>query len=180
MASSDHHTSDESPLDLRPGEAALARLATRDSPIEHLPSQALENLLVVTVSPPARVERAVREAGGDPNDVGIVPVSASAVDYDGPCWIAERVSPSDLTGISIQFSRGERYLAEGTGWVVVDGLGTMLMYVEEAKLYRLLSHFVTRARDRRLRHVTGLVDEVVSSETLARFRELHDRSVSLK
>ncbi|NHX35069.1 MULTISPECIES: DUF7504 family protein [Halolamina] len=180
MASSEQQPRDECPLDLQPGEAALATLSNRDSPIAHLPPEALENLLVVTVASPERVERAVREAGGDPNDVGIVPVSASPVQYEGPCWIAERVSPSDLTGISIQFSRGERYLAEGTGWVVVEGLGTMLMYVEEAKLYRLLSHFVTRARGRRLRHVTGLVDEVVSSETLARFRELHDRSVSLK
>lgn len=180
MASSEQQSSAEGPLDLDPGEAALAMVSNRDTPIAHLPPQALENLLVVTVDAPERVEQAVREAGGDPKDVGIVPVSASPVQYDGPCWTAERVSPSDLTGISIQFSRGERYLAADTGWVVVDGLGTMLMYVEETKLYRLLSHFVTRARGRRYRHVTGLVDDVVSSDTLARFQSLHDRSVSLE
>ena len=178
MASSEQQPADEGLLDLQPGEAALATISSRDTPIAHLPSEALENLLVVTVTAPERIERAVREAGGEPKNVGIVPVSASPIEYDGPCWIAERVSPSDLTGISIQFSRGERYLAEGTGWVVVDGLGTMLMYVEEAKLYRLLSHFVTRARERRLRHVTGLAEDVVAAETMARFRGLHDRSVS--
>ncbi|MFW5934398.1 MAG: DUF7504 family protein [Halolamina sp.] len=180
MASSEQQPPDGGPLDLQPGEAALATLSNRDTPIAHLPSQAFENLLVVTVDAPERVQRAVRAAGGDPKDVGIVPVSASPVSYDGPCWLADRVSPSDLTGISIQFSRGERYLAEGTGWVVVDGLGTMLMYVDEAKLYRLLSQFVTRARGRGLRHVTGIVADVVSGETLARFRDLHDRSVSLE
>ena len=180
MASSEQQFPAEGPLDLEPGETALAMLSSRDTPIAHLPPQALENLLVVTVDAPERVEQAVREAGGDPKDVGVVPVSASPVQYDGPCWTAERVSPSDLTGISIQFSRGERYLREGSGWVVVDGLGTMLMYNEEERLYRLLSHLVGRARERQLRHVTGVVPDVLASETLARFRGLHDRSVELE
>ncbi|MFD1526501.1 DUF7504 family protein, partial [Halolamina salina] len=128
---------------------------------------------------PGRVEEAVRAGGGDPADVGIVPVSASPVRYGGPCWVAERVSPSDLTGISIQFSRGERYLREGAGWVVVDGLGTLLMYNEEGKLYRLFSHLVGRARERQFRHVTGVDPGVLTSETLARFQGLHDRSIEL-
>jgi hypothetical protein len=170
---------DEETLDLTPGEAALARLPPRASPVEHLPAEAYENLLVVTVDSPGAVEEAVRAGGGDPANVGIVPVSASQLRYDGPCWTADRVSPSDLTGISIQFSRGERYLREGAGWVVVDGLGTMLMYAEETKLYRLLSHLVSRSRERRLRHVTGATASV-SEETMARFRGLHDRSVSLE
>lgn len=179
MASSDCRPPENCPLDLRPGEVALARLAARGSAVEHLPRSAYDNLLVVTVAAPRTVETAVRAAGGDPANVGVVPVSASPLSYDGPCWTAERVSPSDLTGVSIQFSRGERYLADGAGWVVVDGLGTMLMYTEEENLYRLFSHLIGRARERRLRHVTGIVDNVVSSETLARFTGLHDRTVSL-
>lgn len=180
MASSDSRAPEECPLDLAPGEAVLARLPEQESPVEHLPPRAYENLLVVTVAAPETVEAAVREAGGDPANVGIVPVSASPLSYDGPCWTAERVSPSDLTGISIQFARGERYLEEGSGWVVVDGLGTMLMYAEEENLFRLCSHLVGRARERQLRHVTGVVDTVVSPETLARFSDLHDRAVSLE
>lgn len=180
MASSDLSPAENCPLDLSAGEAAMAQLSGRGSPIEHLPPHAFGNLLVVTVAAPKTVEATVREAGGDPANVGIVPVSASPIAYEGPCWIADRVSPSDLTGISMQFARGERYLTEGSGWVVVDGLGTMLMYTEEESLYRLLSHLIGRTRERRLRHVTGLVDGVVSETTLARFRGLHDRSVSLE
>ena len=180
MASSGQGLPDEGEtLDLSPGETALARLPARASPVEHLPAEAYENLLVVTVDSPAAVEDAVRAGGGDPANVGIVPVSASQVRYDGPCWTAERVSPSDLTGISIQFSRGEQYLRDGEGWVVVDGLGTLLMYAEETKLYRLLSHLLTRSRGRDLRHVTGATTSV-SAETMARFRGLHDRSVSVE
>lgn len=180
MASSEFSPAENCPLDLAPGEAALAKLGGQGSPIEHLPQRAYENLLVVTVTAPKTIETAVREAGGDPANVGIVPVSASPLSYDGPCWTADRVSPSDLTGISMQFARGERYLADGSGWVVVDGFGTMLMYAEEENLYRLLSHLISRTRERRLRHVTGLVGSVVSETTLARFRDLHDWSVSLE
>jgi|AntRauTorcE11898_2_1112593.scaffolds.fasta_scaffold03534_5 hypothetical protein len=180
MASSNLSPGENCPFDLSAGEVALARLSGQSSPIEHLPPYAYENLLVVTVTAPKTVEATVREAGGDPANVGIVPVSASPIDYEGPCWLADRVSPSDLTGISMQFARGERYLAEGSGWVVVDGLGTMLMYTEEENLYRLLSHLISRSRERRLRHVSGLVDGVVSETTLARFGDLHDRSVSLE
>lgn len=180
MASSDCSAPEECPLDLTPGEAVLDRLSERETPVSHLPPSAYENLLVVTVAGPETVEAAAREAGGDPANVGVVPVSASPLSYDGPCWTVERVSPSDLTGISIQFSRGERYLADGSGWVVVDGLGTMLMYTEEENLYRLFSHLLSRVRERQLRHVTGVVDDVVSPETLARFSDLHDRAVSLE
>ncbi len=180
MASSGREVADDGEaLDLAPGETALAQLPTRASSVEHLPAEAYENLLVVTVDSPDTVEDAVRAGGGDPANVGIVPVSASQVRYDGPCWTADRVSPSDLTGISIQFSRGEQYLRDGSGWVVVDGLGTLLMYAEETKLYRLLSHLLTRSRERDLRHVTGATASV-SEETMARFRGLHDRSVSVE
>ncbi|MFD1566036.1 DUF7504 family protein [Halolamina litorea] len=180
MASSDGRHEPVPELSLAPSEAALAELRNRDSPVPYLPPSAYENLLVVTVDTPAAVEDAVRRAGGDPKNVGVVPVSASPVTYDGPCWTADRVSPSDLTGISIQFARGERYLRDGAGWVVVDGLGTLLMYAEGEKLYRLLSHLVSRSRQRELRHVTGITTATVAQETLARFRGLHDRAVPLE
>jgi hypothetical protein len=180
MASSEYDSPADPGLDITPGEATLLRLSSRASAVEELPRDAYENLLVVTVDAPERIEKAVRDGGGDPENVGIVPVSASPVRYDGPCWTADRVSPSDLTGISIQFSRGERYLREGAGWVVVDGLGTLLMYTEEEKLYRLFSHLISRARERRFRHVTGVDPDVLTSETLARFQGLHDRSIEFE
>lgn len=180
MASSEHSSPIEPGLDIPPAEPALLRLPSRASAVERLPRDAYENLLVVTVDAPERIETAVRNGGGDPENVGIVPVSASPVRYDGPCWTADRVSPSDLTGISIQFARGERYLREGSGWAVIDGLGTLLMYNEEGKLYRLFSHLISRARERRLRHVTGVDPDVLTSETLARFQGLHDRSIDVE
>lgn len=180
MASSNGREKPASTLSLGPGEAALAQLGGRDSPLPHLPQAAFENLLVVTVDAPSAVERAVREAGGDPSNVGVVPISASPVSYDGPCWTADRVSPSDLTGISIQFARGERYLRDGAGWLVLDGLGTLLMYAEGSKLYRLLAHLVSRCRERQLRQVTGIAASAVAPETLAQFQGLHDRTVSLE
>ena len=89
-------------------------------------------------------------------------------------------SPVDMTGIGIQLSEflqafyKQRNIKKNR--VMLHSLSTLLMYAEEGKLYRLLSQLVNRARNRRLRHVTGVAPAVLADGTLARFRDLHDRS----
>lgn len=167
-------------LDLQAGEQVLAVLPSLTSVLSRVPEQAFENVLVVSVRHPRKVQAAVEDAGGDPRRVGVVPVSASPVDYDGPMWTAETVSPSDLTGISIRFARGMRHVKPGEGWVVIDGLGTLLMYTDDRSLYRLLAHIVGRSRDGRVRGVHGLAGEVVAETTLASLRDLYDRTVDVR
>lgn len=167
-------------LALDPGELVLVESPSLRRLLRRLPDEAFRNLLVLTVRQPKRVEHIVREAGHDPTRVGVIPISASDIAYDGPCWTADRVSPSDLTGISIQFSKGYQHLIEGQGWVVFDGLGTMLMYANERKLFHLLSYIAAQTRARDLRGVAGVAPAVASKETMARFQTIYDRAVGLE
>lgn len=167
-------------LDLAEGEQVLALLPSLTSVLSMLPPAAFENLLVLTVRHPRKVEIAVERAGKDPRSVGVVPVSASPVAYDGPLWTTDAVSPSDLTGISMRFARGMRHVEPGRGWVVVDGVGTLLMYADSRSFYRLAAHLVGRSRDARVRGVHGVIGEVIADTTLATFRDLYDRTVDFR
>lgn len=164
--------------EISPGESVLAVLPSMATPLSRLPEAAYGNLLVVTVRSPDQVERAIERAGHDPAKVGVVPVSASTVSYDGPLWVTERVSPSDLTGISVRFSEGRRHLAPERGWVVVDGIGTLLMYANDQQVYRLIAHLIEGSREKRLKSFHTLARDAVSEKTVATFRSLYDRVVT--
>jgi len=150
------------------------------SAIARLPESALSNLLVVTVGRDADgVAAAVREAGGDPTNVGVVPVSATPVAPDAALWTAPRVAPSDLTGISIGIARGMRYVRPSEGWLLFDDLGVLLMHAEESRVYQLLTTLSAKCRSRDVRGVYALSRAAVGEGTYARFQELFDVDVGL-
>lgn len=160
------------------GEQTLLLVESMATPIDHLPPGAFENLLVVSATrTPDRIEAAVRRAGGDPGKVGVVPVSGSPVEYDGPLWTASAVSPTDLTGIETRFTDAMRYVKPEEGWVLFDNVNVLLMYAQASSVYRLLSSVVRKSRDRGARGVYALVRDAVTPETHAQFQSLFDDEV---
>lgn len=158
-----------------PGEQALFAKATMGPPLDDLPDEAFHNALVVTTgSRPRRIQTAVEERGLNPRRIGVVPITANELDYDGPLWVSKRVAPSDLTGISVEVSRGFRYLSPGEGWLVFDSVSTLLMYSEEQRVYKLLNWLASNARDNEVRGVYALVRDVVTPQTYSRFQSLYD------
>lgn len=102
--------------DVQGGEQLLIALDGGKFDYGWLPSEAFENLFVVSVGrEPRKIQQAVEQQGANPRRVGVVPVTGSPVDYDGPLWLANRVGPMDLTGISIEFSRGVQSSDHGRG-----------------------------------------------------------------
>lgn len=163
--------------DIEPGDQVLVE-SRRGLSVADLPPVAYENLLVVsTTRTPQKIETAVREGGGNPADVGLIPVSGSDPGYSGPLWTADRVDPSDLTGLSMRLSDAARYLEPGVGWVVVDNLTVLFMYTPEERLYRLLSSVISSFRRRELHSVYGVVRTAMGDETYSRFRGLFDDEI---
>lgn len=160
-----------------PGEQVLVD-SSRGIDIGALPPAAYENLLVVTTTrSPSKVEEAVRRCGGDPSDVGVIPVTGSTTAYEGPLWTADRVDPSDLTGLSMRLSDGGRYLQPGTGWVVFDNITVLLMYAPEERVYRLLSSVAGTFREREVRSLYGVVQSAMEATTYNRLLGLFDDAV---
>jgi len=171
----------EGPLGgLESGTQALVDRQPMGSAIARLPESALSNLLVVTVGRDVgTVADAVREADGDPTNVGVVPVSATPVGAEAGVWTAPRVGPSDLTGVSIGIARGMRYVQPAEGWLLFDDLGVLLMHAEESRVYQLLTTLSAKCRSRDVRGVYALSRAAVGEGTYARFRELFDVEVGL-
>lgn len=152
--------------------------SARGLPLDQLPKEAYRNLLVVTTTQaPKKVEEAVRAGGGDPADVGVVPVSGSTMNYDGPLWTADRVDPSDLTGLSMRFAQASKYLQPGNGWVVFDNLTVMLMYAPEQRVYRLLASVTSNLREREIRGLYGVVRSAMDDGTYNRLLGLFDEEL---
>jgi hypothetical protein len=157
------------------GSQALVLMSSLESPLELLPRDAFENLLVVsTTRPPQGVEQLVRDAGGDPNTVGVVPVSGSPVRYDGPCWTTDAVNPNDLSGIHARYERGLGHVKPGEGWVVVDNVNVLLMYAERTSVLQFLDGVAAGARRRNAAGAYALVREAVTNETYERIASTFD------
>jgi hypothetical protein len=166
-------------LDVEPGEQVLISLGGEKFDYGHLPETAFENLLVLSVGRnPRQIERALDSLGVDPRPIGVVPVTGSSITYDGPMWTSNRVSPMDLTGISIEFTRGFEHLHEGRGWVLVDSVSILLMYAEVDRLYRLLDSMVSACRQKEVRGVFVVDADAVAPDTMNRLRSLFDRVVT--
>lgn len=164
--------------DFDPGDQVLVSLAGGTFDYERIPAAALENTLVLSVGrTPKQIQRALEALDADPRRVGVVPISGSPVQYAGPMWTSNRVSPMDFTGISIEFNRGFGHLEPGTGWVVVDSVSILLMYAEVARVYRLLDSMVSACREHDVTGVYVVDGSAVTEDTLNRLRGLFDRFV---
>lgn len=164
--------------DVEAGEQVLVVLDEGKFDYGLLPADALENLFVVSVGrTPDQVESAVRDHGGNPRQVGVVPVLGSETSYDGPLWTANRVGPNDLTGISIEFSRGVGHLTPEKGWLLVDSVSILLMYAGVDRVFRLLDSFTTSCRSRDVRGVYVVSGGAMTDATMSSLRGLFDRVI---
>ncbi|WP_439026490.1 DUF7504 family protein [Haloarchaeobius sp. DT45] len=171
-------TIDSEPVMVDAGTQALVLISSLRSPLSLVPESAFENMLVVsTTRTPTKIEQLVRDRGGDPNKVGVVPVSGSPVDYDGPMWTASVVHPNDLSGINQRFSQGMNYVKPGEGWVVFDNVNVLLMYAEPSGVHQLVESVATRTRDRRASGAFSLVRDAVADSTYERFRGVFDTEI---
>jgi hypothetical protein len=163
-----------------PGEQLLVEVDPLSDGLAALPPAAFENLLVVAVDlTPADVERAVRRQGRDPSAVGVVPVRGDSGAYEGSLWTAEMVSPNDLTGLSIQTSRGMDYLEPGRGWLVLSGLGVLVVYAGAERVQRFVDQLSGVAREQSLRGVYVLGADSVDREVGDALEAVLDGRVSL-
>ncbi|MFC4450142.1 DUF7504 family protein [Halorussus aquaticus] len=167
-------------LALAPGEQVLTSVPSMGSPLSYLPDAAFENLLVVSATAsPKKVESIVERRGGDPQKVGVVPVTGSPDEYEGPLWTTDPVDPSDLTGISIRLSKAMKYVMRG-GWVVVDNVNVLLMYGREEQVFRLLDSVVSNTRKKEACGAYCTVREAVTDQTYSRLQGLCDRTVTVE
>jgi len=166
------------PLALEAGVQALVRMPSMRSPLAALPDQAFENLLVVSATrPPGAVERRVRQRGGDPERVGVVPVSGSPVEYDGPMWTSEAVTPANLSGISDRVGEASRYVKPGVGWVVFDNVNVPLMYADRSGVQGLVRSVASQARARDARGAFSVVPGALARGTYRSLEALFDLTV---
>lgn len=173
-------TTDSGAFPTKAGEQVLVSVPSMGSPLSVLPDEAFENLLVVSATAaPEKVESLVERRGGDPQKVGVVPVTGSASEYDGPVWTTDPVDPSDLTGVSIRVSKALEYVMTD-GWVVFDSVNVFLMYGREDQVYRLVDSVVDSVRIREARGAYCMVRDAVTDETYSRFEELCDETVTIE
>ncbi|MFC3477275.1 DUF7504 family protein [Halobacterium litoreum] len=165
--------------DLSAGEVVLCVHPSGDRIVEVLPPAAFENLLLLTTNGDLRRLERIVSAHGNPNRVGVVPITGSSVNYDGPLWTTDRVNPGDLTGVSIQFSEAFKHVRPDDGWVVVDNIGVLSMYVSRERLFRLVDSVANAVRERNARCVLATARGVLGESGLAQCRGLANREVSL-
>ena len=157
------------------GTQTLVRTSADADPVAVLPERAYDNLLVVAARDhPNKVERRLERSGRDTASVGVVPVVPSAHEYDGDLWTTDSVRPDDLTGLGMRFSDAIRHVEAGTGWVVVDALGVLLMYAEESRVCRFFQTLTNRVRAREAHGVYCVNPNAIESETYERLRAMCD------
>jgi hypothetical protein len=163
------------------GTQTLVRSPANASSLSALPERAYDNLLIVAARDhPRKIAHRLERGGHDPADVGVVPVTPTAGEYDGDLWTTDPVQPADLTGIGMRFSDAVRHLEPGRGWVFVDTLGVLLMYADESRVSRLFQTLTNRMRARDLRGVYCVSPDAVPIETYERLRTFCDGECDLR
>lgn len=163
---------------LPPGTQALTLLTADEEPLLGLPPPAYRNLLVIsTRHAPSRVESLLHRTGHDCDGIGVVPVTATTTDYDGPLPTARSVRPTDLTGIGIQVSEVASHF-EG-GWLLLDALTLLLMYADVSRVHRFTSALMGNLAAHDIRGVYCLCPDAVDDATVEQFRSLFDIEIDL-
>ncbi|WP_435175578.1 DUF7504 family protein [Halorussus sp. AFM4] len=159
----------------------LVRTPAEADPVAALPDRAFENLLVVSARDhPNRLQTRLERAGRDPTAVGAVPVLPAAEAYDGDLWTTDPVDPDDLTGLAMRFADAMEHVEPGTGWVLVDALGVLLVYADDSRACRFFQTLTSRVRARDVRGVYCVNPDAVADETYERFRAMCDAECTLE
>ena len=157
-----------------PGTQLLAALSSMESTLSVPPTGAFDNLLLVSPNSPQQVEANLEDRGLDVSNVGLIPISGSKNNYEGPLWTTDAISPSDLTGLSMAFTRSLQHLTSGHGWVLFENLNVLLMYADEQQVYRLVDHLVQKTRDREVTGAYTVVEGAIGEQTFAKLRNRFD------
>ena len=157
------------------GLQTLVRTPADADPLSVLPDRAFENLLVVAARDhPSKLESRLERRGRDLSTVGVVPVVPAADEYEGDLWTTDPVAPDDLTGIGMRFSDAVRHVEAGTGWVLIDALGVLLMYSEEARVCRFFQTLTNRVRAKEVHGAYCVNPNAIATETYERLRAMCD------
>lgn len=157
------------------GTQTLVQTPATADPLAVLPERAYDNLLVVAARDhPSKLERRLERSGHDPASVGVVPVVPGAGAYEGDLWTTDPVRPDDLTGLGMRFSDAVRHVEAETGWVLVDALGVLLTYADEARVCRFFQTLTNRVRAREAHGVYCANRDAIDSETYERLRAMCD------
>lgn len=168
-------------VEIQRGTQAIVSIKAMSEPVELLPEEAFGSLLVVsTGGHPRNIEDKVREAGGDPSEVLVVPVTGSSLRYDGPLRLAERTGPNDLTKVGVNINNGLRELDDREPWVLFDNINVFLMYADDSRVYRFMDTVVGSTRQAGGRGVYCTVRDAIADQTYERFRQLCDREVDAR
>jgi len=173
-------TIEDGKVDINPGTQAIVSVKAMSGPLELLPEEAFGSLLVVsTGGHPRNIEEKVREAGGSPSKVLVVPVTGSSLRYDGPLRLAERTGPNDLTKVGVNINNGLREL-DREPWVLFDNINVFLMYADDSRVYRFMDTVVGSTRQAGGRGVYCTVREAIADQTYERLRQLCDQEIDTR
>lgn len=165
---------------LGPGEQALVLVSAVTHPLEVLPDEAYENLLLVsTKEHPKEIERRVEERGKDPGGVVVIPVSGSRLRYKGDLQVSGRRGPTDLTGIGVDYVQGLNVI-DGDAWVVFDNINVFLMYANEENVYQFMDTAIRNAKNHDARGAYFTVRDAIKDETYSQFLEMCDTEIDLR
>lgn len=157
------------------GTQTLMQVPASTSPLLELPDRAYDNLLVIAASDhPNRIEQRLERGGRDLANVGVVPVVPAVREYDGDLWTTDSVRPDDLTGLGMRFSDAIRHVESGSGWVLLDALGVLLMYSEGSQVCRFFQTLTNRVRTHDVRGVYSVTPDAIPNETYERLRSMCD------
>lgn len=160
------------PVDLDEGEQAIAMVSAMDDPLDLVPDRAFDSLMVLsTRGHPQEIQDHVEARGHDPSEVFVLPVSGSAVRYDGPLNVAERTGPTNLTKVGVVFSNTLDSI-QGRPWVLFDNFNILLMYADESRVYRFMDTMIGNVRSRQGCGVYCTVRDAVDDQTYEKFRQL--------
>lgn len=169
--------SDDGQICIDPGTQALVSITSMEQPFSLLPANVSGNVLIVSSSAPASVEELLREQGIDVSTAGLIPITGSEIDYDGPLWTSKPALPDDLTGVSMRYTRALNALEPGHGWVLFDSLNALLMYAQRDRVCRFFDHVTSKTRDRDLHGIYTVASDALDDEAYNSFKRSVDRVV---
>lgn len=164
-------------------DAGVQALVAHDSlhpSLSLLPPSAYDNLLIVSPKSPAAVERLVRDVGGDLTRVGHLPLASTPHTYTGSMWAGRSIDPSDLTGLSMQYTRALDGLHADHGWVLFDDFNTLFLYTNPERVIRFLDHLTQKTRTAGVRGVYTVVRDAMDDQHYSRLQGAVDTELDLR